>query len=240
MAVIDYYYTSISPFSYLGHRAIEAVARRHGCGIAYKPFDLAAVWKQSGSVPPSQRSQIRQRYRLIELKRWAAYRDLPLNIRPAHFPADPRLADQAAIALIDRRKDPSDFIFRIFQGVWARDENISDPAVLAACLAECGFDADRFLEAAQSEDVAAHRMRNSEDAIAAGAIGAPLYVLNGEPFWGQDRIELLDAALASGRRPCAPDDAPHGGGSPGCPAFSRVRADRTARGRRSSLAIGCA
>lgn len=199
MAVIDYYYTSISPFAYLGHRAIEAVARKHGCGMAYKPFDLMTVWKESGSVPLDQRSPIRRRYRLVELKRWADYRGLPINLHPAHFPADPRLADQAAIALIDARKDPSDFIYRVFRGVWVLEENISDPAVLARCLSECGFDAATFVEAAQNDDFADRRLRNSEDAIAASAIGAPTYVLNGEPFWGQDRIELLEAALASGR-----------------------------------------
>ena len=205
VAVIDYYYTSISPFAYLGHRALEMVARKHGCGIAYKPFDLFTVWKASGSVPLGQRSAIRQRYRLIELRRWADFRDLPLDVRPAHFPVDPRLADQAAIALLDARRDPSDFIFRIFQGVWVHGENVSDPAVIESCLTECGFDGGAVLEAAQGDDVAAHRMRNSEEAIAAGGIGAPLYVVNGEPFWGQDRLDLLDAALESGRRPVSAD-----------------------------------
>lgn len=200
MAVIDYYYTSISPFAYLGHRAVEAVARKHGCAVAYKPFDLATVWKVSGAVPLAQRTPVRQRYRTVELQRWAAFRDLPLNLQPAHFPADPRLADQAVIALLDARHDPSDFMFRIFQGVWVHDENISDPAVIARCLAECGFDGDRTVTAAQGDAVIAHRLRNSEEAIAVDAIGAPTYVLNGEPFWGQDRIELLDAALESERK----------------------------------------
>lgn len=199
MAVIEYYYTSISPFAYLGHHAVEAVAIKHGCGIAYKPFDLATVWKESGAVPLGKRSPVRQRYRTIELKRWAAYRNLPINIKPAHFPVDPRLADQTAIALIDARRNASEFIFRIFRGVWEKQENISDPAVIERCLDECGFDAAAFIDAAQSEAVAEHRMKNSQEAIAVDAIGAPTYVLNGEPFWGQDHIALLDAALETGR-----------------------------------------
>jgi 2-hydroxychromene-2-carboxylate isomerase len=201
VAVIDYFYTSISPFAYLGHRALEAVARKHGCAVAYKPFDLAAVWEQSGAVPPAKRAPLRQRYRLVELQRWALFRGLPLNPRPAHFPVDPRLADQVTIALLQARLDPSDFMFRVFSGVWAKDENISDPRMLEACLEELGFDADRILAAAQEEDVAKRRLANSEAAIAADAIGAPTYVFAGETFWGQDRIELLDHMLETGRPP---------------------------------------
>lgn len=201
MAVIDYYYTSISPFTYLGHRAVEAVALKHGCAIAYKPIDLATVWEQSGAVPLARRAPLRQRYRLIELQRWAVLRGLPLNPKPAHFQVDPRLADQVTIALLDARLNPSDFMFRVFSGVWAREENISDPRILEAYLAELGFDADRILSAAQDEAAVERRLANSRAAIAADAIGAPTYVLAGEPFWGQDRIELLDHALESGRQP---------------------------------------
>lgn len=201
MAHIDYYYAGASPFSYLGHRAFEAVARKHGCGIAYKPVKLADLWAISGAVVPAERPPVRQRYRLIELQRAADMRGLPLNPRPRHFPVDPTLADQAAIALLEARLDPSDYIFAILSAVWANDENISDPAITEKHLGACGFDGAAILESAQSEHVAAIRKRNGEDAIAAGAIGVPAYVLNGEVFWGQDRIDWLDHALETGRAP---------------------------------------
>jgi 2-hydroxychromene-2-carboxylate isomerase len=201
MAHIDYYFAGASPFSYLGHRAIEDVARRHGHGIAYKPVNLMALWENSGGVPPAKRPPVRQRYRLVELQRAAEMRGLPINLAPRHFPVDATLADQAVIALLQARQDPSDYMFRIFSAVWARDENISDPAVIEACLDECGFDGAAMLEAAQSVDIAAIREQNTAEAIAAGAIGVPAYVLNGEVFWGQDRVEWIDHALAVGRQP---------------------------------------
>lgn len=201
MSHIDYYFTGASPFSYLGHRAFEAVALKHGCGIAYKPLKLLDVWEVSGGVPPAKRPPVRQRYRLLELQRAAEMRGLPINLEPQHFPVDPTLADQAVIALLNEKHDPSDFMFAIFSGVWANDENISDPAVIERHLGACGFDGAAILAAAQTEEVAEIRARNTREAIEADAVGVPAYVLNGEVFWGQDRIDWLDRALETGRLP---------------------------------------
>lgn len=207
MAHIDYFYTSSSPFSYLGHRAIEAVAKKQGCGIAYRPIDLKAVWAISGAVGPAERPPVRQRYRLLELQRVAEWRGLPINLKPRHFPVDPTLADRATIAILEARQDPSDYMFEIFSAIWARDENISDPAIVEKYLEECGFDAEALLEAAQSDEVGGIRQRNTEAAIEADAVGVPAYVVNGEVFWGQDRIEWIDRALETGRAPFSAADA---------------------------------
>jgi 2-hydroxychromene-2-carboxylate isomerase len=201
MPQIDYYFTCVSPFVYLGHQAIEAVAAKHGCGIAYKPVNIGAIFGNSGAKPLGERPLSRQRYRFLELQRWAAYRDLPINLKPKHFPADPTLADHAVIALLQAKRDPSAFMFSIFSAVWARDENISDPAVVEKYLTEAGFNADQMLAAAQSPDVAAIRARNTEEAIALDVVGLPAYVVQGEVFWGQDRTELVDHALTTGRAP---------------------------------------
>ncbi|GLQ36660.1 2-hydroxychromene-2-carboxylate isomerase [Rhizobium albus] len=201
MATIDYYFFGASPFVYLGHKAFEDTAAKHGCGIAYKPVDIAAVFGNSGAKPLKERPLARQRYRLLELQRAADRRGLPINLAPRHFPVDATLADQAVIALLDEKQDPSAYMFEIFSAVWAREENISDPAVITRYLNACGFDGDAILSAAQGEDVAARRRQNTQEAIAADAVGVPAYVLNGEVFWGQDRIDDLDRALASGRAP---------------------------------------
>lgn len=201
MSHIDYYFTGASPFSYLGHRAFEAVARKHGCGIAYKPVSLMGLWEVSGGQPPAKRPPVRQRYRLLELQRTAEMRGLPINLTPRHFPVDPTLADHAVIALLEEKKDPSDYMFAIFSAVWANDENISDPAVIEKHLDACGFNGAAVLAAAQTEEIAGMRARNTKEAIEADAVGVPAYVVNGEVFWGQDRIELLDRALETGRAP---------------------------------------
>lgn len=201
MAVIDYYLYGGSPFTYLGHRALIEMAARQGATIRYKPVDLMALWAVSGAVPPAQRPPVRQRYRLIELQRVAAFRNLPINLKPKFFPVNTGLADQAAIAMVEAGGDPGDYLERVLTGVWVDEADLSDRATIAERIAASGFDADDVLARAESDDIVAIRRQNSEDAIAADAIGAPSYVLNGEVFWGQDRIDMLEHALETERRP---------------------------------------
>src|SRR5690606_13895111 len=199
-ASIDYYMTSPSPFSYLGHPMLRAVARKHGAELKVKPVNLAAVFENSGAVVPAKRPPVRQRYRLIELQRVADYRGLPINPKPKHWPTDPTLADHTIIALIERGHDPLSYMERVFAAVWANEENIADRDVLSAHLRAEGFNAEEIMGAADEPETAAIRARNTQEAIDAGAVGVPAYVLNGEVFWGQDRIEYLDQALATGRK----------------------------------------
>lgn len=200
-STIHYYFTSLSPWAYLGHAALLDVARRNGAEVAFKPVMLGEVWAVSGSVPLARRSPTRQRYRNIELQRYGELRGLPINLKPKFFPTDPTLADHVVIALVKQGKSPAGFMARVFAGLWAEEEDIADRATLARYLAEEEINPEPVLAAAESPDAAVTRQRNSEEAIAADAIGVPAYVLNGEVFWGQDRIDLLDRALATGRQP---------------------------------------
>lgn len=204
-ASIDYYMTTLSPFSYLGHQALRAVARKHGAKLNVKPINLMDVFATSGAVPPAKRPLVRQRYRFLELPRVGDYRGVPINPKPRYWPVDPALADQTIIALIEAGHDPLDYMEKVFAALWAKEEDIADRAVLAAHLREAGFDSETILLAAEAPKTVEIRARNTQDAIEVGAVGAPVYVLNGEVFWGQDRIEYLDHALASGRKPFSAD-----------------------------------
>ena len=204
MAHIDYYFYCASPFTYLGHNKICEVAERHKATLKYKPVNLAAVWDVSGSVPPGQRTPVRQRERLVELQRLAAWRGLPINLSPKHWPVDASFADRVIIALAEDGHDPRYFMGKVLAGVWAHDDDISDEAVLSSYLSQVGLDAMPAIKDAKTEEIVAIRERNSRDAIAADAVGVPTYVLNGEAFWGQDRIEMLDEALTTARKPFHP------------------------------------
>ena len=201
MTAIDYYFFAPSPFTYLGHDLLREVAAKHGASIAYKPVDLMGVWAESGAVPPAKRPPVRQAYRMIELKRLSDYRGLPLNPKPAHFPVDATLADSCAIAIVEASGDPHDFVTANCRTVWVDDGDISDEATVRANLMAAGHDADAVIGEARSDAVAEIRARNTREAVAANAPGVPAYVVGGEVFWGQDRIEHLDHMLASGRAP---------------------------------------
>jgi 2-hydroxychromene-2-carboxylate isomerase len=203
-ATIDYFFTSISPWTYLGHDAARALAAKHGVTLAVRPVNLGGMFKVSGQVPLAERPAVRQRYRLVELQRFAHYRGKPLNVRPAHFPTDPTLADHTICAIVAAGGDPLDYMGTVFAAVWAGEQNIAEEATLSGLLSAAGFDADAILAKARTPEIAAIRARNTEDAIAVDASGVPCFVHDGEPFWGQDRLDLLDHALTTGRPPFRP------------------------------------
>ena len=197
---VDYYLTSVSPFTYLGHQTFRAIAHKHGVSVRVKPVNIGPIFENSGALPIAQRPPVRQRYRRIELQRVANYRGMPIHVKPKFWPVDPTLADHTIIALVEAGKDPLSYMDRVFASVWANEEDIADAGTLAIHLKAEGFDANAVLEMADKPEIADIRARNTQEAIAADAVGLPVWVLNGEPFWGQDRLEYLDQALADGRK----------------------------------------
>lgn len=201
---IDYYFSIPSPWAYFGFDLFEAIVARHGLVVRYRPVLLAEVFSQTGGLPLAQRPKVRQQYRFIELQRWREKRGLPLNLTPKSFPFDPSLIDRTIIAVIEAGLSPVGLIRAAHRAVWVEDKNLADPGTVAAVLGGLmhegkPFDAATLVAAAQGEATAAIYARNRDDAVAAGVFGSPAYVLDGEVFWGQDRLDLLEDALASGR-----------------------------------------
>lgn len=203
-ASIDYFVTSVSPWTYLGHEAARELASKHGAKLNVRPVNLGEMFKESGQVALAQRPPVRQRYRFIELQRYAELRGKKMNFKPRHFPTDPSLADNTICAIVAEGGDPFDYMGRVFAAVWADEKNIAEEATVAELLAQCGFDAGAVIAKAKTPEIAAIRAKNTEDAIAKDATGVPSFVLNGEPFWGQDRLDMLDRALTTGRGPYGP------------------------------------
>lgn len=206
LPVISYYFTLVSPFTYLGHGEFLRIAKAYGAQIAYKPVFLGKIFPESGGVPLAQRHVSRQAYRFVELARWAHRRGLPLNLRPKYFPCDITLADRVAIALGD---DIEAYMPAVLAGLWAQDLNLADEAVIAGILAKSGLDAPAIIATAKTQAIQDRYDTNNAEALALGVFGSPAYVLNGEIFWGQDRLDLLEDALKTGRAPfVAPSASP--------------------------------
>lgn len=200
---IDYYFSVVSPWAFIGHVPFLDVARRHGARVNFRPVLLGELFAETGGLPLAKRHPARQRYRLVEMKRWREARGLDFHLSPAHWPVDARAADRLIIAAQIAGHDVAPLIARLMSGVWQREENLADPATLAAILAELGLPAE-LLEASASDRTATIYQANHDDAVEGDVFGSPAYVLDGEVFWGQDRIELLDRALSSGRAPFTP------------------------------------
>jgi len=200
---IDYYYSVQSPWAFIGYDAFLGVADRNGAEITFHPVQLGGLFADTGGLPLGKRHPARQRYRMVELKRWREARGLDFNLQPAFWPLDGAPADQLVIAAIEAGIHPAVLVGRLASGVWQREENMADPATLAGVLDELGLPAS-LLEASARDEIAARYKANHDLAVAADVFGSPAYVLDGEVFWGQDRIDLLDAALSSGRAPFTP------------------------------------
>jgi 2-hydroxychromene-2-carboxylate isomerase len=160
---------------------------------------LGELFSETGGLPLVKRHPVRQRYRMLELQRWRDKRGLNFNLRPAYSPFNGRLADGVVIAAIEAGHDPDGFLRRAFAGVFEQELNLADPATLTKLADDSGFSGKQLVERAASDEVSAVYEQNRQDALAADVFGSPVYVLDGEVFWGQDRIELLADALKSGR-----------------------------------------
>ncbi len=199
MATIEYFFTVASPWAYLGHDAVHAVAKRRGATLVPKPMALGNVFPETGGVPLKQRHPARRSYRMIELQRWREFRRVELTLRPTYFPADPALIDRAILAALTDGHDVRDLTLHAFRAIWVENRDIGDPDTIRAILSSAGLDGASLLRRAETPEIGALYDDNARAAVSYGVVGSPGYVLDGEPFWGQDRIELLEAALVSGR-----------------------------------------
>jgi 2-hydroxychromene-2-carboxylate isomerase len=196
MAHIDYYLATISPNTYIAGTRLEEVAARHGATITYKPLDIMGLFARTGGIPPKDRHPSRQEYRLQEIRRQAAKAGMPINLKPAFWPTNPAPSSYAIIAAQSAGGgNLGELVFAFTRACWAEEKNIAEDDVIRGCLEASGFDpalADAGLLQG-AETYAA----NLEDAVNAGCFGAPFYITDtGERFWGQDRIEDLDAHLS--------------------------------------------
>lgn len=197
MAHIDYFFSTVSPYTYLAGLRMEAVAARHGASIAYRPMDLTGgIFPRTGGVAVKDRHPARLEYRLQELRRQAAKYALPLDLDPPYRAVNPAPSSYAFIAAMRAGGGNLGQLVHEFTGaVWRDKRDIAEDAVIADCLAAAGF--DRGLAGMAMLAGADEYVRNTEDAIAQGVFGAPFYIVDGsEKFWGQDRIEDLDLFLA--------------------------------------------
>ncbi|WP_411837348.1 2-hydroxychromene-2-carboxylate isomerase [Paracoccus sp. ME4] len=197
MAHIDYYLGTISPWCYLAGDRLEGIAARHGATVTYKPLDLLQLFDRTGGVRPAQRHASRMEYRAQELPRWAAHLGMALNLRPAFWPVNMAPSSYAIIAAQAQGGDVGPLVQAFLRAVWAEERDISDDTVIRDILQAQGFDpslADTGLFVG-----AETYGRNLEEAVAAGAFGAPFYIVRetGERFWGQDRLDFLDRHLAA-------------------------------------------
>ena len=195
--VIDYYLAPQSPWTYFGHARLVQIAKQAGATVRIMPVDLGGqIFPATGGLPVGQRPPQRQAYRLVELQRFSHFLQMPFNLKPKFFPV---AGDDAArlIIAVDQH-DGVDTAMKlcgaVLAAVWMQDRDVADASVLQAILQEQGIAADRW-QAALAPAAQDAYMAYTRKAMDAGVFGAPSYVVEGEIFWGQDRLDFLQRRL---------------------------------------------
>lgn len=194
--IVDYYYTHTSPWTYLGHDRFLNIAAAAGATVNFKPASMEVIFPQSGGLPLPKRAPQRQAYRMMELRRWREYLDIPLVLEPRYFPANGMTANLMAVAAGQAGLDVGKLSGAFLRAVWVEERNIADEDTLAVIADEQGFDGRDLLARARGDEAKAGFEANTAEALERNVFGAPTYIYRDENFWGQDRLDFLERALA--------------------------------------------
>jgi 2-hydroxychromene-2-carboxylate isomerase len=192
--IVEMFWDFSSPFAYLAMTQFEAFARRTGARVVSRPMLLGGLFRQIGTpdVPLATFPETRQRYIAKDLERWASYWQVPFRF-PSRFPTASIRALRIYLALPEERRQA--YRDAVFAALWARDEDVTDDAVLAACVGDDALAREAFA-AAGSDAVKGELRAATEETARRGVFGAPTFIVDGQDlYWGQDRMELVEEAL---------------------------------------------
>lgn len=199
---LDCYYSLSSPWAYFAGPQLQDVLRRHHAQLVLKPYDFQAVVPITGGIPIRTRPEPRRSYHALELARWSDYLQMPMNLEPRHYPqGTPRDADWnkyagwMVIAAQLQGQDAFVLSHALLRALWAEERDTSQAQVRIEVATESGYDGAGLQAMESSASVQAAYRLYTQEAAERGIFGAPIFVLNGERFWGQDRIAFLDRAL---------------------------------------------
>ena len=201
MIELHCYYSLSSPWAYFAGPRLEDIVRRHRPRLRLKPYDFQSIVPRTGGVPLRTRPEPRRRYHEVELDRWRHYLQMPLALQPRHYPqavTDPdwnKYAGWMVIAAQMQGLDAARLSHALLRALWAEERDTASADVRHAIADENGFDGPALVAMEKSAPVQALYRQFTEEAEALGVFGAPTYVLDGELFWGQDRLEFVDRRL---------------------------------------------
>ncbi|WP_428268079.1 2-hydroxychromene-2-carboxylate isomerase [Haliangium sp.] len=204
---VELFFDFSCPYAYLASTRIEALCAAAGAELTWRPMLLGGVFRSlwNGPEPMARMGPAKARHTELDMQRWAARWGVPLR-RPAAHPMRTVRALRALLA-VDERHWPA-LIHGVYRAYWQRGDDITDPGVVRAVLTEAGLGPESIARAMEAHDDPAIKeelRRRTEEAVSRGVFGAPTMFVHrddaGDPlmFWGQDRLHLVEAALAGWR-----------------------------------------
>ena len=195
MKKIDYFMSTSSPWTYLGNQLITDMAKSSGYEINIYPVNFGQIFPVSGGLPLPKRAPQRQAYRLMELQRWKKKRGSTMHIEPSNFPSTNPISSLCIIAARENGDNALILANAILAALWEDDRNIDDPDVLKNICFENELDGNQILTTAETTKIEKLFETDTQEAIKKGVFGAPTYLIEGEIFWGQDRLDFVSEKL---------------------------------------------
>lgn len=192
---VEFLFDVGSPYSYLAYHQLPKIAAARQAGITWTPVLLGGIFQATGNRSPVE-VPAKGKHLQVDLQRWAKLFGVHFAMNP-HFPINTLGLMRAAVAMQMRSElDFQRYLAAIFAAMFDAPRNLNAADEIAAVLAQAGFDAAEVMALATSQDVKDRLKANTEQAVARGVFGAPTFFVGNQMFWGQDRLDFVDSALA--------------------------------------------
>ncbi len=191
---VIYFHSLSSPWAYLGGPRFHALIRKHDLDVVVRPTRIVPP---NGGIPLRSRPDARQRYHEVELDRWRQRLKMPLVLRPRHYPTDNQFSARMVIAADHLGWDALALSHGLLHALWSEEKDVRDAAVRKGVADALGMDGARLLAMQDTPEMMAAWQASEQAAAAHGVFGTPTWVYNNTLYWGQDRLDFLDEALAA-------------------------------------------
>ena len=191
---VIYFHSLSSPWAYLGGPQFHALIRKHDVDVVVRPTRIVP---DNGGIPLRSRPPARQRYHEVELERWRRRLNMPLVLRPRHYPTNNEYSARMVIAADKLGWDALALSHALLHALWSEEQDVMDAGVRTAVANSLGMDGARLLAMQDNPEIMAAWTTSHEEAIGRGVFGTPTYVYQDTLYWGQDRLSFLDEALAA-------------------------------------------
>jgi 2-hydroxychromene-2-carboxylate isomerase len=190
---LEFYFDVGSPTAYLAHKRLGQLSAGYALSVDYTPMLLGGVFKATGNNSPVAIPAKGHYMMAHDLPRFARRYGVALNVNP-YFPINTLNLMRGAIAA--QRLNCSDtYVDAVYDAIWVQGKNMGDPAIVAAVLAEHDLDAVALLELSQTPEIKSALIANTEAAVARGVFGTPTFFMEGNMYFGQDRLDFVEEAL---------------------------------------------
>ena len=190
---VEFYFDVGSPTAYLAHKRLQQLQAQYGCKILYHPILLGGLFKATGNSSPIS-VPAKGRYMMAEdLPRYAALYDVPLN-NNSHFPINTLNLMRGAVAALNTEYF-ADYINTVFNAIWVDGKNMGDIDIVTEVLGSADLNVNVILASTQDPDVKAALIKNTELGVQRGLFGAPTMFVEGEMFFGQDRLQFVESVI---------------------------------------------